>query len=214
VRTDFNDRPSDGLSLSVTPSWETTQSSDQYVTATSTLPYDPTYGYRYLFSDLDRTSFSMVTRLDWTFTPKLSLQLFAQPLLSSGDYVQYKQLAESQSFDFDEFSPGVADQQPDGVYCNGGTICELDGRQYVDFSGDGQADYSFSDRDFNIRSLVGNAVLRWEYRPGSTIFFVWQRNQVARASTGDFDIDRDVRALFEAPAENRFIIKVNYWLGL
>jgi hypothetical protein len=214
VRTDFNLRPSDGVSLSITPSWERTKSSDQYVTATTTLPYAPTYGSRYLFSDLDRTSFSMVTRLDWTFTPKLSLQLFAQPLLSSGDYLQYKQLAESKSFDFTDFSPGVADQQPDGVYCTGGSICELDGVQYVDFSGDGQADYSFSDRDFNIRSLVGNAVLRWEYRPGSTIFFVWQRNQIARARTGDFNLDRDVSALFGAPAENRFIIKVNYWLGL
>ena len=108
----------------------------------------------------------------------------------------------------------MADAQADGVYCAGGSICELDGVQYVDFSGDGRADYSFSDRDFNVRSLVGNAVVRWEYRPGSTIFFVWQRNQIARARTGDFDLDRDLGALFDAPAENRFIIKVNYWLGL
>jgi hypothetical protein len=214
IKTDLNLRPSDGVSLSVAPSWEATTSSDQYVTATSTLSYGPTYGRRYLFSDLERTSISMVTRLDWTFTPTLSLQLFAQPLLSSGDYVQYKQLAESKSFDFTRFAPGVADAQADGVYCAGGSICELDGVQYVDFSGDGRADYSFSDRDFNVRSLVGNAVVRWEYRPGSTIFFVWQRNQIARARTGDFDLDRDLGALFDAPAENRFIIKVNYWLGL
>jgi hypothetical protein len=214
IRADVNLRPSDGVSVSVAPSWETSSSSDQYVTATSTLSYIPTFGYRYLFSDLDRTSLSMVTRLDWTFTPRLSLQLFAQPLLSSGDYVQYKQLSEPGSFDFTRFASGVADRQAEGVHCAGGSICELEGVQYVDFSGDGLADYSFSDRDFNVRSLVGNAVLRWEYRPGSTIFFVWQRNQLARARSGDFDLDRDVRALFNAPAENRFIIKMNYWLGL
>ena len=57
-------------------------------------------------------------------------------------------------------------------------------------------------------------MLRWEYRPGSTIFFVWQRNQYASARTGSFDLGRDVDALFAAPAENRFIVKVNYWLGL
>jgi hypothetical protein len=61
---------------------------------------------------------------------------------------------------------------------------------------------------------VGNAVLRWEYRPGSTIFFVWQRRQAGRVSLGDFDFERDLDALLSAPAENRFMIKVNYWLGM
>ena len=214
VSVNFNLRPSDGVSLSLRPRWETSRSSDQYVTQTSTLPYAPTYGGRYLFSDLDRTTFSMETRVDWTFTPTLSLQLFAQPLLSSGDYLQYKQLERSQSFDFDDFEPGQADEVGDEVFCNGGSICELRGTQHVDFDGDGRTDYAFTDRDFNVRSLIGNAVLRWEYRPGSTIFFVWQRNQFVRASTGDFDFDRDVSALFGSPSENRFIVKVNYWLGL
>ena len=54
----------------------------------------------------------------------------------------------------------------------------------------------FSDRDFNVRSLIGNAVLRWEYKPGSTIFFVWQRRQVGSAGVGDFDFERDLDALW------------------
>ena len=90
----------------------------------------------------------------------------------------------------------------------------MEGRQYVDFDGDGAADYSFRDRDFNVRSLLGNAVLRWEYRPGSTLFLVWQRRQSDYALAGNLDFQRDVTALFEAPADNRFIIKMNYWLGL
>jgi hypothetical protein len=61
---------------------------------------------------------------------------------------------------------------------------------------------------------VGNAVLRWEYRPGSTLFVVWQRRQSHHAFVGDLNFERDVSALFEAPADNRFIIKMNYWLGL
>ena len=79
---------------------------------------------------------------------------------------------------------------------------------------DGTADFSFEDEDFNVRSLIGNAVLRWEYRPGSTVFFVWQRQQMNQVGVGDFDFGRDWGALFGAPAENRFIVKVNYWLGL
>jgi hypothetical protein len=213
VRGEFRVQPTSSLALSLNPGFESSRSGDQFVTATSTLPYAPTYGSRYVFADLDQTQFSMETRLDWTFTPKLSLQLFAQPLLSSGDYVQYKQLAESQSFDFRTFQSGVGQDQGGTVTCTT-SICELDGAQHVDFDEDGTADFSFSDRDFNVRSLIGNAVLRWEYRPGSTIFFVWQRQQMNEAGIGNFDFGRDWGEMFGAPAENRFIVKVNYWLGL
>jgi hypothetical protein len=78
LRADVRVRPSDNLEISVHPRWETSRSGSQYVTATSTLSYDPTYGTRYLFADLERRSFSMVTRMDWTFSPTLSLQLYAQ----------------------------------------------------------------------------------------------------------------------------------------
>ena len=218
IRANFNVRPSDNLSISFNPSYEVSKSGNQYVTATSTLPYEPTFGPRYIFSDLDRNTVSMETRLNWTFSPTLTLELFMQPLLSSGDYVAYKQLTASQTFDFTSFVPGLTDEQPGGIFCSS-SICETTNEsgatyQNVDFDGDGQADYSFRDRDFNVRSLVGNAVLRWEYRPGSTIFFVWQRNQYASSQLGDFNFDRDFAALWGVPAENRFIVKVNYWFGL
>jgi hypothetical protein len=212
VRSDVKVQPSERLQVVVTPRYNEDNSGHQYVSATETMPYSPTFGVRYLFADLSRRTVSMETRLDWTFTPRLSLQLFAQPLLSSGDYVQYKQLATSKSYDFLEFNPGAGSNTAGGVACPG--ICDLEGRQYVDFDGDGTADYSFRDRDFNVRSLVGNAVLRWEYRPGSTLFVVWQRRQSDYAFVGNLDLQRDATALFEAPADNRFIIKMNYWLGL
>src|SRR5690606_15425251 len=99
--------------------------------------------------------------------------------------------------------------------CVGGAICrDADGDQLVDFDADGAADFRFADRDFNVRSLVGNAVLRWEYRPGSTIFLVWQRQQEEEVGMGDFDLSRDLGALWGIPAHDRFIVKVNYWLGL
>jgi len=190
-------QPSDNLSVSLGPRFGSFRSSDQYVTATSVLPYAPTYGRRYIFADLKQRSFEMEARLDWTFTPTLSFQLFAQPLLSSGDYVTYKQLAAAETFDFIDLGP-----------------TDPSGTQSVDFDGNSTVDFTFSDRDFNVRSLVGNAVLRWEYRPGSTIFLVWQRAQSDRASVGNFDFARDADALFGAPADDRFIVKVNYWLGL
>jgi hypothetical protein len=155
----------------------------------------------------------MEWRMNWTFAPDLSLQMFAQPLLSSGDYVRYKQLERAESFDFVDLVPGAADEQGGDVVC-ASSICRSGDTQYVDFDGDGIPDHSFTDRDFNFRSLIGNAVLRWEYRPGSTLFFVWQRQQSQRVAVGDFDLARDSDALFGLRADNRFIVKMNYWLGL
>jgi hypothetical protein len=192
---------------------------DQYVFSTSTMPFEPTYGMRYVFGELERRTFSMDTRVNWTFSPNLSFQLYAQPLISSGDYLTYKQLAEARTFDFDAFEEGAYSNLDGVVSCGGAQICsevEEGGglRQHVDFDEDGAADYSFSDRDFNVRSLVGNAVLRWEYNPGATIFFVWQRRQARSVAVGDFDFERDLEALLGAPSDDRFMVKVNYWLGL
>jgi hypothetical protein len=211
---ELNVRPSPRLELSVEPEFQKERSSDQYVTQTDPMGFEPTFGPRYLFADLEQRSFSMETRLEWTFTPHLSLQLFAQPLLSSGDFITYTQLLRPGTSDQRDFEPGSASATGDEVRCAGGDICRLGDEQYVDFDGDGAADFAFDERDFNVRSLIGNLVLRWEYRPGSTLFLVWQRRQSDEVIRGDFDFGRDVGALLRAPSDNRFIIKLNYWLGL
>ena len=203
-------QPSARLLVTLTPSFNRTTRGAQYVTATDAVAYQPTFGTRYIFADLKRRDVSMVTRVNLTFTPKLSLELFAQPLISTGDFVSYKQLAEPETYDFDVFEEGTAV----GSGCVGGRTCEdASGTQYVDFDGDGAADLTFTDRDFNLRSLRSTAVLRWEYRPGSTLFFVWQHQQTDRVSLGDFDVSRDFNALFGAPSDDVFIIKANVWLS-
>jgi hypothetical protein len=195
-------QPSTRLLVTLEPSYKQSTDGAQYVTSSKALTYDPTYGTRYVFADLERRDLSMVTRVNMTFTPKLSLELFAQPLITSADFVRYKQLVAPETFDFDVFQEGS------------GTFVDAAGRRYLDFNRDGIPDADFADRDFNLRSLRGTAVLRWEYRPGSEIFVVWQRSQLDRAGVGDFDFGRDADALFGAPADNRFIVKVNYWFGL
>ena len=204
-------QPSSRLLITLTPRYDRTSSAAQYVTSTDAVSYEPTFGTRYLFADLERTDLSMVTRVNLTFTPKLSLEFYAQPLISSGNYVTYKQLAEPQTFEFEIFEEGVVA----GDGCQGGTTCLDDtGTRYVDFDDDANADVTFTDRDFNLRSLTSTAVLRWEYRPGSTFFLVWQHRQVERASVGDFDIGRDFNRMFGAPSDDVIIFKANIWLSL
>ena len=203
-------QPSTRLLLTLTPSIKRSSAGGQYVTTSDALPYSPTFGTRYLFADLERKDFSIVGRVNWTFTPRLSLELFAQPLISSGDYVTYKQLLQPETFEFDVFEEGsVAGQS-----CQGGRTCEdASNNRRLDFDGDGVVDLTFTDRDFNLRSLRSTAVLRWEYQPGSTLFLVWQHQQADRGHVGDFEVSRDVQALFDAPSDDILMLKANIWLS-
>lgn len=85
----------------------------------------------------------------------------------------------------------------------------------IDPDGVGPADtFRVTDPSFTFRSLRGNAVLRWEYLPGSTLFLVWTRSSASDLTRGEIHFGEDARALFRGPAENIFLIKVNYWLGI
>ncbi|MDE2825642.1 MAG: DUF5916 domain-containing protein [Gemmatimonadota bacterium] len=196
-------RPTPNWELEVSPNFNWERNAAQYVTRTDALPFAPTYGNRYVFSDLERRSFSLETRLNVAFSPDLTLQLYAQPLLSSGDYLNYKQLLQASSFDFDVLDEGTRS-----------FIDPTDGYRYLDFDGDGMPDINFSDRDFNIQSLRMNVVLRWEYRPGSRVFLVWQQTRSERDENGALDIGRDFGNLFGGESENIFIVKFNYWFGV
>jgi hypothetical protein len=101
---------------------------------------------------------------------------------------------------------------------------QANGHYVVDPDGAGPAaPFNVLNRDFSLRSLLGNAVLRWEWRAGSTIYLVWQQRRINAVSNlgpngtdtwvGDFDFGRDVGDMFGAPADNIFGIKVNYWLN-
>lgn len=195
-------RPSSALEISLDPQYRRTSARAQYVGAVADETADRTYGARYVFSDLDQTTLSMNTRVNWTFSPRMSLQLFLQPFVSSGDYSEFKELHQPRKWGWDVYGEEM------------GTLGEVDGSVLVDPDGEGPAaSFNLGNPDFNIRSLRGNAVLRWEYRPGSTLYLVWQQRRFGSSHAGRFDFKDDYDALFRIPPENVFALKVSYWLG-
>lgn len=58
--------------------------------------------------------------------------------------------------------------------------------------------------------MRSNVVLRWEYRPGSTLFVVWSSGRSGFRPDGSFDVRRDARRLFETAPTNVFLVKLNY----
>ena len=88
------------------------------------------------------------------------------------------------------------------------------GRYEIDENQDGQVDFSLGKPDFNFRQFRSNLVVRWEYRPGSTLYLVWSQGRTGFANNGRFDYFGDVEKLFSIYPENVFLIKLNHWFSL
>ncbi|MGW8265628.1 MAG: DUF5916 domain-containing protein, partial [Longimicrobiales bacterium] len=162
-----------------------------------------TYDTRYIFGELEQTTLSMETRLNVTFTPNLTLELFAQPFIASGDYLQLMELRAPRTFEFNRYGVDVGTIHPDE-----------DGDFIIDPDGDGPAEaFTVSNPDFNRVSLRGTGVLRWEWRPGSTLFLVWQQSRSNYYDDGNFDFGRDADAMWNSRADNIFMLKATYWIG-
>jgi hypothetical protein len=213
TRIGLNARPTNGLTFNLDFEYEVTHDARQYVTTDEDNPYAPTYGNRYIFADLYRDEFSIEAGIDWILSPTLSIRGYFQPLISSGEFRTYKQLAQPASFTFHRFTQGSAIDTGGTITCVGGDLCKTGGDIYLDYDGDGIADNDFREQNFNVSSLLGNVVLRWEYNPGSNLYFVWQHVRETETDLGVFDLFEDARAIFEDTGEYVFMVKLTRFMS-
>jgi hypothetical protein len=204
-------KPSSRVLVTLSPSLDIDNTAQQYVATIADPDVAPGFaGNRYVFGRLQQKTFSMDTRVNMTFTPNLTLQMFAQPFLASGKYSSFKEFAEVKSrqmnfFGRDNGSTVVTNKDQQTGAITGYTI---------DPDGTGpSAAFAIDNPDFNLRSLRGTGVLRWEYRPGSTLYFVWTQERDGFDQFGDFNFSRDRSALFRDRPTNVFQIKGTYWIG-
>jgi len=140
----------------------------------------------YTFAHLDQQTTALTARLNYTFTPNLSLQTYAQPFVSKGTYSNVRQLSATPRADNydDRYAP----------YNNPSVTDDPGG--------------------FNFKAFASNVVMRWEYNPGSTLFLVWnQGRQGYNGAEGSQAYAGDVRDLFGLHPANTFLVKVSYWLN-
>ncbi|NUP57454.1 MAG: carbohydrate binding family 9 domain-containing protein [Gemmatimonadaceae bacterium] len=197
-------KPAGNVFVQISPSWNWAQDAAQYVTTVK----DPTAaafsGSRYVFGYITTRTLSLDTRVNWTIRPEMTMQLYAQPFAASGNYERFREFAGPRTREKLEYGRDI------GVITRSATT----GQYTVDPDGAGPAAaFSFGDPNFTTRSLRGTAVLRWEYRPGSTMFFVWTQQRSGFDQFGDLDFRRDARALLGDRPDNVFLVKATYWLG-
>jgi hypothetical protein len=199
VNTSVSWRPASNVSLSAGPALSLVRQEAQWVGSRADDLADHTYGRRYIFATMDHTTLSANIRLNWTFSPQVTLQLFAQPLLSAGNYDGFKELAAPKTFRFIRYDH----------------IEETEHGYRIDPDGNGPASpFQINRPDFNFLSLRGNAVFRWEYRPGSTLFLVWTQSRADSIDDGSLNFGRSLDRLWDARADNIFMLKLNFWLSM
>lgn len=199
---DLSFKPASSVQINLGPNFERSHNFAQYVKSIDDSTAATTFGKRYVFADLDQSEVSLNTRVNWGLSPKMSLQVYSQMLVSAGDYWGFKEFERPRAFSFLRYGQSV------------GMISRA-GREYtVDPDGPGPgATFTFSDPNFNFKSLRANAVFRWEWRPGTTLYVVWQHNQSDNRFPGSISPSRDLRALFGAPSNNIFLVKTSYWFN-
>jgi len=158
---------------------------------------------RYLFGRIHQITTSLTVRANWTFSPHLSLQVYAEPFIATGRYSRYKEAADTHAIAYaDRFL----------VYDPAAEIVGADSVM-VDRDGDGAVDLTFGRPDFSVRELRSNVVLRWEYRPGSAVFLIWSHDRADSLVDGRYRLGADLAGLASAPAEHVVMLKANYWIG-
>jgi len=139
----------------------------------------------YTFAHLEQKTLSLTWRLDYTFTPTASLQIYASPFVSKGTYSDVREVGEPRA----------------GAYA----------ARYQPY---GDPFVTAKPGGFNVQEFRSNVVFRWEYRRGSTLFLVWSQGRqdlARREGTGSFA--GDFRNLFNQRANDTFLVKVSYWLA-
>lgn len=138
----------------------------------------------YTFANLDQQTLGLTWRVNYTFSPEASLQLYANPFVSKGSYSDIRELADPGAERYDDRFVPYQSPDPSGP------------------------------AGFNVKQFRSNAVFRWEYRPGSTVFVVWsQGRQQFTPGRGESGFRGDYDSLFGQRADDTFLVKVSYWLG-
>lgn len=164
---------------------------------------DTSRGISYLMGRINQYSASVTLRANYTLSTKLSIQLYAQPYLSAGRYNEFKEVTDSKA---KEYMDRYRTIDRAGTERSTGQIL-------LDRDMDGVTDLATNDPDFSFGQLRSTFVTRWEFRPGSTLFFIWNHNRTSFVNEGSLRLFNDLGDLANRAGEHLFLAKLSYWLG-
>ncbi len=211
VRISANPLPT--LSLSLDPGYQRRVSARQYVGRFGG-GSDLTFGARYVFAKIERSQLAVRIRGNYIFSPTLSVEGYAEPFSASGRYFDFGELERAGSRFLRTYGEAP------------GTTITAEDRRYRVTDTESPGTFTFGNPDFNSLSFRSNLVLRWEWNPGSTLFFVWQQNRSEFCRAGsvaecpDGSVPGSLASVasfadpFKVPGDNFIAVKVSYWISV
>jgi hypothetical protein len=195
-------KPGRAFSLTLAPSFSKSYNQTQYITETS-MGTSP----RYILATLDENIAMMSVRLSYNITPELTLQYWGQPFLATINYKDYKMVTDPHADKikdrFQTFTNSQISYNATDDYFN------------IDENTDGLTDYGFSDPRCNYDQFLSNFVVRWEYRPGSTIYLVWSQTRDYYDPEAEKSVPNNFNNLFsQNTPDDIFLVKFTYRFGL
>jgi hypothetical protein len=98
-------QPSSQWQLALRPEYERVVDTQQYVTTLAGGSIE-TYGSRYVFGTVDRSTYSTQVRLNYTFKPDLTLDFYGEPFAASGRYDHLGELTKARTRVIHADAPG------------------------------------------------------------------------------------------------------------
>ena len=198
---DISYKPTNFLVLTISPGYSKSYTELQYVTRKELSGNE-----RYIFASIDRQTINTSFRVNLNLSPDLTVQYWGQPFIASGKYYDYKRITGTPLADNynDRFS----------VYNSSQIAFDGDETFNVDENGDLIRDFSFGKKDFNVQEFLSNLVIRWEYNPGSSVYFVWSQNRDDSNNSGVMDFGKNMKDLFDGKPDNVFLVKFSYRFGI
>lgn len=157
---------------------------------------------RYINASLSQDVFSINLRVNFSITPDLSVQYYGRPFAARGVYDEFKKIT----------NPRAAKPQDQYTLFTPSQISpNSDASAYlIDENMDGITDYQFSNPNFNFRDFQSNLVVRWEYKPGSTLFLVWSQNRDVFDNETQNTMWANTSDVFQTVPHNILLLKFSY----
>lgn len=164
-------------------------------------------GPRWVMGRIDQSTHNITLRLNVNLTPDLSIQYYGSPFVSSGRYVAFKKATDTLAPAYDDrFHLYGSDEIRFVPETNTYLVQEAEG-------GPGSR-YSFDNPDFSFREFRSNLVLRWEYRPGSSLYVVWSQGRTSDSDLYEDSYGQNFDALWRSEARNVFLVKLQHWFSM
>lgn len=194
-------KPANSISISVEPGYSKGETTLQHVTNE-----DVGTQTRYVMASLKQESFGASVRLNLSLSPDMSFQYYGQPFIFSGKYTSFKNITNPRAGQFNDRYHTYSETEL--------KFDEQENTYSVDENADGIADYSFDNPDFNFFQFKSNLVLRWEYRPGSSVYLVWSQGRTGDDDKGLFHFSNNMNQLFRIYPQNIFLLKISYRISV